>query len=131
MDPSALCPCDSGLRYDSCCALSSAVPPPPGSLRHLVPLVQRAIQAHRRGDGQTAERLCLDVLELVPVERDALRVLYEIRKAGGQRSAAEALIRRLVALDPNDFPATNELTLLLLDDGRLAEAEIQARNAVR
>ncbi|WP_239992194.1 tetratricopeptide repeat-containing sulfotransferase family protein [Rhodopila globiformis] len=111
--------------------MSSTTPPLPDSLRHLVPLVQRAVQAHRNGDRPTAERLCLDVLELVPVERDALRLLYEIRKAGGQRSAAEALIRRLVALDPNDFQATNELTLLLLDDGRLVEAELQARNAVR
>ena len=41
------------------------------------------------------------------------------------------LIRRVVALNPNDFWATNELTLLLLGNGALAEAEIHARNAIR
>ena len=46
-------------------------------------------------------------------------------------AAAEALIRRVVALYPNDFWATNELTLLLLGKGALAEAEVHARNAVR
>ncbi len=105
--------------------------PPPEALRHLVPLVRQAQEAHRGGAGQVAERLCLDVLELVPTERDALRLLYEIRKAGGRQVAAEALVRRLVALDPNNFSATLELTLLLLRKGTLAEAELQARNAVR
>ena len=47
------------------------------------------------------------------------------------RSAAEALIRRIVALDPNNLVATNELALILLGKGNLAEAEIHARNAVR
>ena len=37
----------------------------------------------------------------------------------------------MVALYPNDFWATNELTLLLLGKGALAEAEVHARNAVR
>ena len=47
------------------------------------------------------------------------------------RSAAEALIRRIVALDPNNLVATNELALILLGKGSLAEAEHHARNAVR
>ncbi len=131
MDPLLLCPCDSGLRHGSCCALPPVAPPPPNSLRHLIPLVQRAAQAHREGDVPVAECLCLDVLELVPIERDALRVLYEIRKAEGRHNAVEALIRRLVALDANDFWAINELTLMLLNKGILAEAEVHARNAVR
>lgn len=41
------------------------------------------------------------------------------------------LIRRIVALDPNNLVATNELTLILLGKGSLAEAEHHARNAVR
>ena len=130
MDPTTLCPCDSGLRHGSCCALVP-VTPPQNSLRHLIPLIQRATQAYGEGDLQVAERLCLDVLELVPVERDALRILYEIRKASSRHNAAEALIRRLVALDPNDFWAVNELTLVLLNKATLTEAEVHARNAVR
>jgi Flp pilus assembly protein TadD len=105
--------------------------PPPEAIRHLVPLVERAIQAHRQGAIETAERLCLDVLELAPDRPGALSVLYDIRKAQGNARAAEALIRRIVALDPNNLIATNELALILLNKGSLAEAEHHARNAVR
>jgi len=41
------------------------------------------------------------------------------------------LIRRVGALNPNNLWATNELTLLLLGKGALAEAEVHARNAIR
>jgi tetratricopeptide (TPR) repeat protein len=105
--------------------------PPPEATQHLVPLVERAIQAHRQGADETAERLCLDVLELAPDRPGALSVLYDIRKSQGNARAAEALIRRIVALDPNNLVATNELTLILLGKGSLAEAEYHARNAVR
>jgi Tfp pilus assembly protein PilF len=104
---------------------------PPEATRHLVPLVERAIQAHRQGADETAERLCLDVLELAPDRPGALSVLYDIRKAQGNARAAETLIRRIVALDPNNLVATNELALILLGNGNLAEAELHARNAVR
>lgn len=105
--------------------------PPPGAIRHLVPLVERAIQAHRQGADETAERLCLDILELAPDRPGALSVLYDVRKAQGNARAAEVLIRRIVALDPNNLVATNELALILLGKGSLAEAELHARNAIR
>ncbi|HEX4173016.1 MAG TPA: sulfotransferase [Acetobacteraceae bacterium] len=89
------------------------------------------MQAHRHGAQATAERLCLDVLELAPDRIGALSILYEIRKAQGNARAAEALIRRIVALDPNNLSATNELALILLGKGSLADAEYHARNAVR
>jgi len=126
-----LCRCGSGLRTVRCCGLDISALPPADSVRHLVPLVERAIQAQRQGATETATRLCLDVLELAPDRPGALSVLYEIRKAEGKHAAAEALIRRIVALDPNNFIATNELALLLLGRGALAEAEVHARNAVR
>lgn len=96
-----------------------------------MPLVERAVQAHRTGAVEVAEALCLDVLELAPDRPGALTVLYEIRKAQGWHKAAEVLLRRIVALDPNNFAATNELALLLFARGDLAEAEGHARNAVR
>src|SRR5690348_563973 len=126
-----LCACGSGLRTVRCCGLNVLALPPPESTRHLIPLIERAVQAHRQGATETAERLCLDVLELAPDRPVALTVLYEIRKAQGKRRAAEALIRRIVALDPNNLWATNELTLILLGKGDLAEGEVHARNAVR
>ncbi|HEY4172654.1 MAG TPA: tetratricopeptide repeat protein, partial [Rhodopila sp.] len=105
--------------------------PPAESSRHLMPLVERAVTAHRQGATETAERLCLDVLELAPDRPGALTVLYQIRKDQGKHAAAEALIRRVVSLDPNNFAATNEFALLLLGKGAIQEAEVQARNAVR
>jgi tetratricopeptide (TPR) repeat protein len=111
--------------------MNPAAMPPAESSRHLMPLVERAIVAHRQGAIETAERLCLDVLELAPDRPGALTVLYQIRKDQGNHSAAEALIRRVVALDPNNFAATNEFALLLLGKGAIIEAEVQARNAVR
>ena len=78
---SALCPCGSGLRAVRCCNQQPGSRPPPEAIRHLLPLVERAMQAHRQGAQETAERLCLDVLELAPDRIGALSILYEIRKA--------------------------------------------------
>ena len=111
--------------------MNPAAMPPPESSRHLMPLVERAIVAHRQGAIETAERLCLDVLELAPDRPGALTVLYQIRKDQGNHTAAEALIRRVVALDPNNFAATNEFALLLLGKGAIDAAEVQARNSIR
>ena len=98
--------------------------------RHVAPLADQAVNALNEGRIEEAVALCLDVLELAPGHAQALKVLYQIRR-GHAPAAAEALIRRVVALYPNDFWATNELTLLLLGKGALAEAEVHARNAVR
>jgi Tfp pilus assembly protein PilF len=105
--------------------------PPAEATRHLVPLVERAVQAYQQGAKDIAERLCLDVLELAPDRPGALSILYSIRKEQGKGAAAEALIRRLVHFEPNNFEATNELALMLLGKGALGEAEIHARNAIR
>ena len=126
-----LCQCGSGLRTSRCCELVTALLPSPDATRHLVPLVERAVQAFRTGAVSVAERLCLDILDLAPDRPGALTILYQIRKGEGGVRAAEAIIRRIVSLDPNDLWATNEVTLLLLDKGDLAEAEMHARNAVR
>jgi tetratricopeptide (TPR) repeat protein len=131
MAATQLCPCGSGLRSIRCCSLQLGASPPVEAIRHLIPLVERAMTAYRLGATETAERLCLDVLELAPDRPGALLVLYEIRKAQGAAPAAEALIRRIVALDPNNLAATVELALILLGRGNLAEAEMHARNAVR
>lgn len=105
---SVLCPCGSGLRTIRCCGMEDHSLPPSEAIRHLVPLVERAVQAHRQGSTETAERLCLDVLELAPDRPRALRILYDRSKAQGNARAAEALIRRIVGLDPNtSWPPMN------------------------
>jgi tetratricopeptide (TPR) repeat protein len=126
-----LCPCGSGLRPERCCALQAGSIPPAEATRHLVPLVERAIQAYQQSAKDVAEQLCLDVLELAPDRPGALSVLYSIRKEQGKAAAAEALLRRLVHFEPNNFEATNEIALMLLGKGALGEAELHARNAVR
>jgi Flp pilus assembly protein TadD len=103
----------------------------PEASRHLMPLVERAIQARRQGADATAERLCLEVLELSPGQPDMLWMLSRLRETGGRPEASEALVGRIVALDPNNVAATQDLALRLLRRGAIAEAELHARNAVR
>jgi tetratricopeptide (TPR) repeat protein len=129
--PPGLCPCGSGLRPERCCALQQSAISPAEATRHLIPLVERALQAYQQGAKDVAERLCLDVLELAPDRPGALSVLYSIRKDQRKSAAAEALIRRIVRFEPNNFDATAELALRLLGKGALDEAEIHARNAIR
>ncbi len=49
----------------------------------------------------------------------------------GEPEAAEHSLRRLLAAEPNNVTATQDLALRLLQRGALAEAEQHARNAVR
>ncbi len=126
-----VCPCGSGLRPLRCCQLDLRTLGPSEANRHLLPLVDQAIALHGKGAFAEAERLCLDVLELAPGQGGALAILYQIRRAHGPLTAAEALIRRMVAIDPNNVWATHELTLLLFSKGDFIEAEIHARNGVR
>jgi tetratricopeptide (TPR) repeat protein len=128
---SALCPCGSGLRRARCCELDLSTLGTPGPPRHLAPTIERAVQAHRRGQPDIAESLCLEILDLVPDQTDLLLLLFEIRRAQDKPLAAEALLRRAVAIDPENFWANNELTLMLMGSGNLADAERHARHAVR
>jgi tetratricopeptide (TPR) repeat protein len=129
--PSNLCACGSGLTRARCCELNLTTLGAREAGRHLAPLEERAAEARQSGATEEAERLALDVLELAPGRTRALTVLYEIRKGQEKPEASAALIQRIVALEPNNFWATNELTLLLLSRGNIAEAERHARNAVR
>jgi Flp pilus assembly protein TadD len=130
IDP-RLCPCGSGLRRARCCELDRSALAPPEAMRHLLPMVERAQIAAREGRAAEAEQVCREILELAPGQQETLAVLYGICRAQGRDSAADALIRRIVMLNPNHIWATNELALRLLNTGNLGEAEIHARNAVR
>ncbi len=125
------CSCGSGLRRLRCCALDFAVLSPPEATQALSPLLVQAEAALAAGDSATAENQARHLLELAPGREDALLFLYRICRQAQKSAAAEALIRRVVALNPNNFWATNELTLMLLNKGALAEAEMHARNAIR
>ncbi len=126
-----LCACGSGLRQIRCCAVEPALLRAAEAGGSLQTQVEHAVEAQKRGARETAERLCLDVLERAPGEARALALLYELRKSAGEVRAAEALAGRLVALNPNNAWATIELGVLLLARGALDQAERHARNAVR
>jgi len=125
------CPCGSGLRPLRCCSWRAGDRSATDAARHLLPLVDEAARAEAAGDLATAERLCLDVLELAPDCIPALGRLCDIRKCQARPEAAEALLRRIVTLAPNNLAATQDLALMLFGRGNLAEAEVNARNAIR
>jgi predicted Zn-dependent protease len=124
----ASCGYGSGLRPDRCCALDWAEPPAP---QQPVPEFDRALAAARSGNTPEAERLVIAVLERFPRHVGALDLLYQIRLAQNRMTAAEALLERIVRLDPNNLKATQTLASLLFGRGALADAEHHARNAVR
>jgi Flp pilus assembly protein TadD len=70
-------------------------------------------------------------LNQCPQPLDSARTLFYCVIVMKMPLAAEARDRAAIAENPNDLAATTSLALLLLGHGKLAEAEIHARNAVR
>ncbi len=128
VDPALACPCGSGLRFNRCCGLDwAAAWPDPGPAAD----IERARAALTAGDPVAAERLMIELLERAPKHAGGLSLLYELRASQGRTAATEALLARIVRLDPNNLAATHALALSLFTRGALAEAEVHARNAVR
>src|SRR6266481_5214511 len=105
----SLCACRSGLRSERCCALDWSVPP--AALRE-TPELEYARAALGVGNRGEAARLLIDLLERFPRHLGALTLLYQIRSAENEAMAAEALLSRIVRLDPNDLGATQALASL-------------------
>lgn len=76
-------------------------------------------------------RLLVDFLDRSPLHLGALALLQEICAGEGKTAASEALLRRIVRLDPNNLAATQALALALFGRRALDEAEVHARNSVR
>jgi tetratricopeptide (TPR) repeat protein len=126
--PPASCECGSGLRRTHCCAMDWRATPPS---TEIAPEVERAKALLARADLEAGEQLLLDFLDQSPAHHDGLSLLAELRRVQNRPLAASVLFGRVVALAPNNLPATQALALLLFERGGLAEAEIHARNAVR
>ncbi len=122
------CACGSGLRADLCCALDTK----PTQSR---PAARSGPRTRAGGVGREkrreAELLLVDLLERSPLDVGALALLADIRAAQNKRSASEALLKRVVRLDPNHLTATHALARLLFERRALAEAEQHTRNAIR
>jgi len=124
---SAPCDCGSGLRADRCCALDLTTPARAMPAESLA----RAKAALLSGDVVSAEAQLTSALEDAPLDPQGLALLADLRRAQGRDGAAEVLLRRAVAADPNHLAATQSLALALFNKGALDEAEVHARNAVR
>jgi len=83
------------------------------------------------GNAGEAERLVIDVLEHTPTHLSCLMLLHQICSVQHRLVAAEAILARIVRVDPNNLPATQGLALLHFEKRALPEAEYHARNAVR
>jgi|GEM_PF-287098 len=131
MTENTLCACGSGLAGLRCCQAPEAALVAPAAGWRLDPLLAEAEAALGKNDRTRALALARDVLDLAPGRIDALWLLARLLRLEGPASAAEAVLRRIIARNPNHVGATHDLTLLLFGRGALAEAEQQARNAVR
>jgi Flp pilus assembly protein TadD len=127
------CTCGSRLAEHHCCGLDHSTLRAPGADAggQLHATVSRARQAHARGDVVTAEALCLAILAQSPGEPEALWILSRLRLAQGRIEAVVALVRRILAINPGDVRATQDLALRVMTSGAAIEAEKQARAAVR
>ncbi len=122
------CACGSGLTADRCCQLDWSTPWP-----HVdaASAIDRAAVALNSGDAATAEETLTGILERAPTTLPALGLLYDLRRAQNRPAAAEALLRRIVRLDPEASGPTIALALMLVRRGALDEAEPHSRNAIR
>ncbi len=126
----SVCACGSGLRHARCCKFDIAAGPDPANYAALDALAEAMQAARKAGKSREAERQALSLLDLAPLHRQALRLLFEIRRDEGRLAGAEALIRRLASLDPPAAQLHFLHAQLLVRQRRHAEAEIPARAAL-
>jgi len=110
--------------------LNLTIPDRPDALDLEAEFIQ-AQEALNKNDPAGAKQTCISLINQLPGHVRALRMLYNIYRQENNRTAAEALIRRVTQLMPqNDWPAS-ELALMLYERGERGEAEQHAKNVVR
>lgn len=92
--------------------------------------LNRAIQAHQRGDLAVAERLYRKVLKVRLGQPDALHYLGVLEHQRGHSDEAVQLIESALAVVPDYPDALNNLGNIHKECGRLAEAEASYRRAL-
>jgi len=125
--PEQLCACGSGLKAGRCCALDWSRPWPRTAPAAIAGRARAAFQA---GDRAEAERLLIQAIEAAPLDAGALRALHDLR-APTQPAAAEALLARIVRLDPDNPGPAIALAHRLAQRGAFAAAEPHARAGAR
>jgi tetratricopeptide (TPR) repeat protein len=89
-----------------------------------------AIQAHRDGDLDTAERLYRAILRAEPKHFDATQLLGAVLLVRGRHKEAGQLLRRAIAFNPNVAAVHNNLGNVLRDEGMAQEAVASYDRAV-
>ena len=84
--------------------------------------LQQAVALHQQGLLEPAQALYRQVLELDPVQFDALHLLGVIARQQGDAPTAIALISRAIAIDGAQAKAHCNLGVALLDAGRADQA---------
>ncbi len=129
-----LCGCGSGLRRIRCCDADQAALPEPVSLEILNAVAAEAARLFNEKKTNEAEKLVLKLLDIAPNHRLAVRLLFELRRAGHRHPATEKLARRLAALPgtPAQVSAANlALAQWLIGQSRHEDAEAAARIALK
>jgi len=125
--PDQLCACGSGLKAGRCCALdwskawSRAASPD---------MAGRARAAFGAGDRAEGERLLIAAIEAAPLDVSALRALYDLR-APAHPAGAEALLARIVQIEPDNPDPALALAHRLAQRGAFHAAEPYARSGAR
>ena len=122
-----LCACGSGLCRLSCCGLDPETQADSAGYGALGSLAEAARRAHSASRNREAERHALALLNLAPLHRDGLRILFEIRRDEKRLTAAETLIQRLASLNPPAAHLHVQHAQLLMNQGRHRDAEAPAR----
>src|SRR6266478_6866016 len=96
----------------------------------LIEAMRRISELLRTGAYRAAHDELEPMVAANPAFVEALRLLAGAKQALGDPAAAEALLRRALALDPNWMPTLTTLGELLLGNGRGSEAEPLLTRAV-
>ncbi len=93
-------------------------------------MMNEAIEHHRSGRREEAERLYRGVLQQVPDQPDALNLLGVLAVDGGRKDLAADLISRALAKRPTDPNIQNNMGNVYLTQRRYDEAAEHLENAI-
>jgi len=128
----APCPCGSGKRFKHCCG---DIRSPGASLSYTPEMLKRdltaAVAAQRRREWEQAARSARTVLDKVPSQKQALRILLECMIQTRDYPAAQALMGRLMHHYPHDAEVVADAAGFEELRGNVAGARELALKAIR
>lgn len=125
------CACGSGLAARLCCELDLKTAPRASASSQIASSLVRMAQAYDDGELVLAEHFAHEVLREVPGHRDGLGGLYNICKDTDRPQAAEALVRRMATLHPEDATVRMNAALFFCSKATFPEAAVHGRFLLR